>query len=55
VFLVRGDWINAFLDDAQVFPEGEHDDQVDSASGAFAVLSGQRRSLGKVAFGDLEK
>jgi predicted phage terminase large subunit-like protein len=55
VFLVRGDWISALLDEAEVFPEGEHDDQVDSASGAFAVLSGQRRSLGKVAFGDLEK
>jgi predicted phage terminase large subunit-like protein len=55
LFLVSGEWIGAFLDEAEVFPEGEHDDQVDCASGALSVLAGQRRSLGKLAFGDLEK
>ena len=39
VFLVRGDWINAFLDEAEVFPEGEHDDQIDACSGALNVLT----------------
>ena len=39
VFLVRGDWINAFLDEAECFPEGEHDDQVDACSGALNVLA----------------
>ncbi len=39
VFLVRGDWIGAFLDEAEVFPEGEHDDQVDACSGALNVLT----------------
>jgi predicted phage terminase large subunit-like protein len=39
VFLVRGDWINAFLDEAESFPEGEHDDQIDACSGAVNVLN----------------
>ena len=39
VFLVRGDWINAFLDEAEAFPEGEHDDQIDACSGALNVLT----------------
>lgn len=39
VLLVRGDWINAFLDEAECFPEGEHDDQVDACSGALNVLT----------------
>jgi predicted phage terminase large subunit-like protein len=39
VFLVRGDWISAFLDEAESFPEGEHDDQIDSCSGALNVLA----------------
>lgn len=38
VKLVRGPWINAFLDEAESFPLGEHDDQVDAASGAFERL-----------------
>ncbi len=39
VKLVRGPWINAFLDEAELFPLGSHDDQVDAASGALADLS----------------
>lgn len=39
VKLVRGPWISAFLDEAEAFPGGGHDDQVDAVSGAFAVLS----------------
>jgi predicted phage terminase large subunit-like protein len=39
VFLVRGDWINAFLDEAEAFPEGEHDDQIDACSGAINILN----------------
>ncbi len=42
VLLVRGDWINAFLDEAESFPEGEHDDQVDACSGAVNVLNSHR-------------
>jgi predicted phage terminase large subunit-like protein len=43
VFLVRGAWLGAFLDEVGAFPtEGIHDDQVDALSGALAVLAGRR-------------
>ncbi len=38
VALVRGDWNATFLDEVANFPFGEHDDQVDAASGAFNAL-----------------
>jgi predicted phage terminase large subunit-like protein len=49
VFLVRGSWINSFLDELEAFPNAEHKDQVDAASGAFIKVSsrthtGQRSS-----------
>ena len=37
--LVRGLWINDFIDEAETFPSGEHDDQVDAAAGAFEALT----------------
>jgi predicted phage terminase large subunit-like protein len=40
VKLVRGVWVGNFLDEAEAFPNGAHDDQIDSASGAFEYLSG---------------
>lgn len=40
--LVRGSWINAFLDEAELFPLGSHDDQVDSVSGCLAFLTGKK-------------
>lgn len=39
VKLVRGAWITAFLDEAENFPSGLHDDQVDAASGAIQRLT----------------
>lgn len=39
VKLVRGPWIPDFLDELDAFPSEEHDDQVDSTSGAFSKLS----------------
>jgi predicted phage terminase large subunit-like protein len=36
--LVRGTWNNAFLDELEGFPIGEHDDQVDALSGAFSQV-----------------
>lgn len=39
VKLVRGPWIAAWLDEMCAFPQAAHDDQVDSASGAFAALT----------------
>ena len=39
IALVEGPWITAYLDEASLFPGGAHDDQVDSVSGAIAVLT----------------
>lgn len=40
VKLVRGEWNSQWLDEIDAFPGGSHDDDVDSASGAFSELSG---------------
>jgi len=50
VRLVRGSWLNEWLDEFSAFPEAcPHDDQVDSATGAFNYLTGlglpQRRKV----------
>lgn len=42
--LVRGPWIPAWLDEAEAFPQGPHDDQVDAVSGACAMVG--RSSMG---------
>lgn len=39
VSLVRGAWNRDFLDEAELFPNGPHDDQIDAASGAHRQLS----------------
>ncbi len=39
VVLLRGPWITAWMDEAEAFPSGAHDDRVDSASGALAWLT----------------
>jgi predicted phage terminase large subunit-like protein len=46
VKLVRGLWINDFLDELVLFPQGAHDDQVDATSGAFSELAGPRLAKG---------
>lgn len=43
--LVRGPWINAFLDEVESFPGGAHDDQVDAMSGAFGELVVPRSNI----------
>jgi predicted phage terminase large subunit-like protein len=48
---VRGPWLTDWLDELSTFPEAcDHDDQVDSAVGAFSFLAGlglpQRRRVG---------
>ncbi|MFA7113794.1 MAG: phage terminase large subunit, partial [Sphaerochaeta sp.] len=45
--LLRGPWIEAFIQEAEHFPDGPHDDQVDGGSGAYNYLSGV--SMGKAA------
>jgi predicted phage terminase large subunit-like protein len=39
VKLVRGEWIGDLLDEAEAFPNGEHDDQIDAISGAMKYLT----------------
>lgn len=39
VKLLRGNWNLAFLDEAEIFPFGPHDDQIDAASLALANLA----------------
>jgi predicted phage terminase large subunit-like protein len=39
VKLVKGDWNDSFLAEISMFPGGSHDDQVDSATGAFRALT----------------
>ncbi len=38
VKLLRGAWNDDFLSEAEIFPNGTHDDQIDAASGAFGKL-----------------
>jgi predicted phage terminase large subunit-like protein len=40
VYVVAGDWNDAFLDELTAFPTGNHDDQVDAAVGAYEELTG---------------
>ncbi len=48
VILVRGPWIDEFLDEVCRFPDGKHDDQVDAVSLAVKMLAA---SDGKKALG----
>jgi len=54
VKLVRGSWINDFLDEIEAFPQGAHDDQVDAVTGAFSIVT-RRKLMGLVGFGKLDK
>jgi len=37
--LLSGPWVSTFLDEANAFPLGPHDDMVDAVSGAFGQLT----------------
>jgi len=39
VFVVRGDWINDFLDEVVAFPAGRFKDQTDTVSASIAILN----------------
>ncbi len=41
----EGAWINSALDELCFFPNGKHDDQVDSLSGGLAMLSERKRKI----------
>lgn len=38
VKLLRGDWNEPFVEQAEAFPDGDHDDMIDSTSGAHSAL-----------------
>ena len=38
ITVINGPWVGAFLDEAEAFPTGGHDDQIDALSGAFGQL-----------------
>jgi predicted phage terminase large subunit-like protein len=42
VYLMRGPWVRPFIDELASFPLGEHDDQVDAASGAFSDITNKQ-------------
>jgi predicted phage terminase large subunit-like protein len=44
--IVPGVWTSDFFDEADAFPNGPHDDQVDALSGAFSTLSQVTEGLG---------
>jgi predicted phage terminase large subunit-like protein len=43
VFLVRGAWNSAYIDELTAFPNGQFADQVDASAGAFNKLVGSRK------------
>ena len=55
--LLAGRWNEAFLDEAQVFPDGAHDDQIDALAGAHDILSAPRRGMppGLITLPDLSR
>ena len=50
VFLVRGAWIDEFVDEVCRFPSGRHDDQVDAVSVAVSMLDKKWRRVQDVLF-----
>lgn len=49
VALVRGPWVAEFLAEAEAFPAGRHDDQVDATSGACQLLGLRPKKWGVAA------
>jgi predicted phage terminase large subunit-like protein len=45
LFLVRGPWIDEFVDEVCSFPTGRHDDQVDAVSLAVAMITAPRNGF----------
>lgn len=39
VALIAGDWVNAYLDEAEMFPNGKSKDMIDASAGAFSRLT----------------
>ena len=46
VFLLRGEWNRAFIDEARLFPNSTYKDQIDAGSGAYMKLVGGKHRAG---------
>ena len=46
LIIVRGPWVDEFIDEACTFPGGRHDDQIDAVSLAVKMLSVRRTAIG---------
>ena len=46
LFLVRGPWIDEFVDEVAKFPHGKHDDQIDAVSVAVSMLAKKENRAG---------
>jgi len=47
IFLLKGkDWVGAYVDELQGFPNGKFKDQADATSGAFNKLTGNKKKAG---------
>lgn len=55
VKLLKGPWNDAFIAELEGFPEGKHDDQVDSSSGAFHLLTNNAGQFSEEFVGGAEK
>ena len=55
VRLVKGPWNDAFIEEFAVFDKGQHDDQVDAASGAFAILASDDCGPARCAFVNIRR
>lgn len=42
VFMMRANWNSIFIDECEVFPYGNHDDQIDAVSGAIQALTNSK-------------
>lgn len=50
VFLVRGEWNRAFLDEAATFPNGKWKDQIDAVTRAFDMLVVKQRPKAQTSY-----
>jgi predicted phage terminase large subunit-like protein len=51
LWITRGIWNTAFLDELIAFPAGSHDDQVDALSAAYEQLARRRASMAPMPIG----
>jgi len=50
VVMLNGAWINDCLDELEIYPDGEHDDQVVAIAGGYKYLSGMGRPQPRLAW-----